>query len=188
MISGSIEIDVENNQRLGVLYTKHSDWLNAVAYNLAQNKGVAEDLVQELYLYLAEKKNHKLFFNDSFNLLYCHNFLRSRFINLVKRENKSVYPNKWKDTEDERYDVDTDLHNQKIYDDIKKEIDELQKTPMWSSAKIYQLYAFGNKTMEELSEEIGISKSTTFLNVKKVKQHLRAKFTKRYNNNKDGKN
>ena len=172
--SGSLEIEVTH--RLGVLYQKHNDWLNAVSYNLTNNKPVAEDLVQELYLYLAEKKNDKLFYQDSFNLLYCHNFLRSRWINLVKRENKNVYPTKWKDTPDEVYDIEGDQNNQKLFEDIKKEIDNLQKTQMWSSAKIYELYAFGDKTMEELSKEIGISKSTTFLNVKKIKQHLKNKF------------
>ena len=44
---------------------------------------------------------------------------------------------------------------------------------MWSSAKLYELYQFSDKTMDELSNEVGISKSTTFLNVKKIKQHLR---------------
>lgn len=172
--SGSLEIEVTH--RLSVLYQKHNDWLNAVSYNLTNNKPVAEDLVQELYLYLAEKKNDKLFYQDSFNLLYCHNFLRSRWINLVKRENKKVYPTKWKDTIDEVYDWEGDLSQQELFEEIKKEIDNLQKTSMWSSAKIYELYAFGNKTMEELSNEIGISKSTTFLNVKKIKQHLKNKF------------
>lgn len=174
LYSGSIEIEI--NHRLGILYQKHHDWLNAVSYNLTNNKPVAEDLVQELYLYLAEKKNDKLFYQDSFNLLYCHNFLRSRWINLVKRENKNVYPDKWKDVEDTPYDTEKDLSQQELFEEIKKEIENLQKTNMWSSAKIYELYTFSDKTMEELSNEIGISKSTTFLNVKKIKQHLKDKF------------
>ena len=178
MHSGSL--DYEIHSRLNILYTKHGDWLNAVSYNLTKNKPVAEDLVQELYLYLGEKKNRKLFFQDSFNLLYCHNFLRSRWINLVKRENKKVYPTKWRDEEDVPYDTDKDINIQETFDAIKKEIKDLQKTSMWSSAKIYELYVFGDKTMEELSEDIGISKSTTFLNVKKIKQHLKNKFKDKY--------
>ena len=174
LYSGSLEMEITH--RLGILYQKHHDWLNAVSYNLTNNKPVAEDLVQELYLYLAEKKNDKLFYQDSFNLLYCHNFLRSRWINLVKRENKNVYPEKWKDVEDEVYDTEKDLSQQELFEEIKKEIENLQKTNMWSSAKIYELYTFSDKTMEELSNEIGISKSTTFLNVKKIKQHLKDKF------------
>jgi RNA polymerase sigma factor (sigma-70 family) len=176
MLSGSLEHNIHT--RLSILYSKHNDWLNAASYNLTNNKAVAEDLVQELYLYLAEKKNDKLFYQDSFNLLYCYNFLRSRWLNLIKRENKKVYPQKWRDVEDTPYDIESDINQQKLYEDVKKEIDRLQKTNMWSSAKIYELYAFGDKTMEELSKEIGISKSTTFLNVKKVKQHLNNKFKK----------
>lgn len=179
MNSGSLEIEIQT--RLGTLYLKHNDWLQAVSYNLTKNKPIAEDLVQDLYLYLGEKKNPKLFFQDSFNLLYCHNFLRSRWINLVKRENKNIYPTKWRDEEDAPYDSETDLNNQEVFDEIKKEIDYLQSTSMWSSAKIYELYVFGDKTMEELSKDIGISKSTTFLNVKKIKQHLKDKFNDKYN-------
>lgn len=178
MHSGSL--DYEIHSRLNILYTKHGDWLNAVSYNLTKNKPVAEDLVQELYLYLGEKKNPKLFFQDSFNLLYCHNFLRSRWINLVKRENKKVYPTKWRDVEDTPYNTEKDMNIQETYELIKQEIKDLQKTSMWSSAKIFELYTFGDKTMEELSEDIGISKSTTFLNVKKVKQHLKNKFKDKY--------
>lgn len=179
MHSGSLEVEIQT--RLGVLFTKHDDWLQAVSYNLANNKSVSEDLVQDLYLYLAEKKNPKLFFQDSFNLLYCHNFLRSRWINLIKRENKKVYPQKWRDEEDVIYDKEGDINNQELFDAIKEEIKKLQGTPMWSSAKIYELYTFSDKTMEELSKDIGISKSTTFLNVKKIKQHLKNKFNDKYN-------
>ena len=34
------------------------------------------------------------------------------------------------------------------------------------------MYQFSDKTMEELSKDIGISKSTTFMSVKKIKLHL----------------
>ena len=120
MYSGSLELEIQT--RLGVLFTKHDDWLQAVSYNLANNKSVSQDLVQDLYLYLAEKKNPKLFFQDSFNLLYCHNFLRSRWINLVKRENKKVYPQKWRDAEDIPYDTESDKNNQELFELIKEEI------------------------------------------------------------------
>ena len=56
---------------------------------------------------------------------------------------------------------------------IKQELDTLKSTKMWTSAKLYELYAFSELTMEELSNEVGISKSTVFLNIKKVKQHLK---------------
>lgn len=180
-------IDIQISKRLGVLYKNHHKWLLAVAYNKSKDKRLSEDLVQDLYLYLAEKKNPKLFYSDSFNLLYCYNFLSSRFINYIKRQNKSfsldIYENdsiKWfenfneLDEEDTVYDVQADKKLQHAYDTIKKELDLMKTTRMWPSAKIYELYAFSDLTMEQLSNNIDVSKSTVFLNIKKIKLHLKA--------------
>lgn len=171
MISGSIEIEITH--RLGKLYENHHDWLRSVAYNLCKSHEITDDLVQELYLYLGEKKNPKLFFADSFNLKYCHAFLSSRFINLVKRENKNVYPNQWRDKEDTPYDSDWDLMVDKFEKDVKDELDRLKTTKMWPSARLYEMYMFSDMTMEQVSKEIGISESTTYLRVKEIKNHLK---------------
>jgi DNA-directed RNA polymerase specialized sigma24 family protein len=174
LVSGSIEnIKSENTKRLGVLHTKHHEWLMACSYNKTKDVQLAQDLVQDLYVYLGEKCNPKLFYRDSFNLLYCHNFLSSRYINWIKRESKNNYPTRWKDKEDKPYDIDSDVRIQNAYDNLKGELKRLEKTRMWSSAKLYELYAFSEMTMEELSNNIGISKSTTFLNIKKIKEHLK---------------
>ena len=156
--SGSVE---EVNRRLTVLYNNHHKWLYACAYNQSKDKRVSEDLVQELYLYLGTKRNPKLFFADSFNLLYCHNFIRSRYINYIKRENKSQ-PLTYKiDKEYETYDTEYDKKLHQAYDMIKEELERLSKTKMWSSAKLYEMYAFSELTMEELSKKIGITLSVT---------------------------
>jgi predicted DNA-binding protein YlxM (UPF0122 family) len=42
------------------------------------------------------------------------------------------------------------------------------------------MYSFADITMEELSNKIGISKSTTFLNIKKIKEHLKNKLQNPY--------
>lgn len=172
MVSGSVELEIDVQSRLKVLYIRHHDWLRSVAYNLSKNSDIADDLIQDLYLYLGEKKNKNLFFLDSFNLKYCHLFLSSRWVNLVKREQKNVYTDGIKDTEDTPYNEEWDRELQRFEQDVVKELDKLRNTSLWSSAKIYELYQFSDKTMEELSNDIGISKSTTFLNVKKIKQHL----------------
>lgn len=173
MISGSIELELEITNRLGTLYIKHHDWLKSVAYNLSKNHEVSDDLVQELYVYLGEKKNPKLFFLDSFNLKYCHAFLSSRYLNLVKREGKNVYVERWRDTSEEEYNLEWDNELERFEEDVKRELQRLSTTSMWSSAKLFEMYQFSDKTMEELSDDIGISKSTTFLNVKKIKEHLK---------------
>ena len=156
--SGSID---ETISRLDILYRKHNNWLMACAYNQSKDKQVSEDLVQELYLYLSEKNNPKLYYHDSYNLLYCHNFIKSRYINWIKRENKSAYLDDTTDIEDTPYNTDYDLSLQTSYDLIQKELKELSTTKMWASAKIYEMYAFCDLTMDELSKKVNISKSTT---------------------------
>jgi len=182
--SGSFD---ENTTRLGILYKNHHDWLNSVAYNLSKDKDITQDLVQELYLYLGNKVNPNLWYLDSFNLKYCHSFLQSRYFNLVKRENKNVYPTHWKDKEDVPYDEDWDNLINSTYEMLEEEVNRLQSTPMWASAKIFQMYAFSEKTMERLSEDIGISKSTTFLNIKKVKEHLKEQLKNPFDEHKHSK-
>ena len=172
--SGSVEnFEIETRTRLGVLYTKHHSWLMACSFNNTKDEQLAEDLVQELYLYLAQKNNPKLFYNDAYNLLYCHNFLKSRYINWIKRENRSTYLNDTHEVEDDIYDMESDNKLQTAYDTIIQELDRLKQTKMWSSAKLYEMYAFTDITMEELSKKINISKSTTFLNIRKIKEHLK---------------
>ena len=84
------KIQAENNRRLELLYKQSHNWLIAVAYNLSKDKEVADELVGELYLYLAEKCNPALWYLNSFNLMYAHSFLKSRFLNKIKSDKRKT--------------------------------------------------------------------------------------------------
>ena len=169
------DIQKENNRRLSILYTKKNDWLMAASYNLTKNRESAQELVAELYLYIAERGNPNIWWgDDEFNMLYLHMFLKTRWINRIKQRDKNVQlPENW-DKVDEVYDEDLDIRMQQSYDEIVTEINELQRTRMWSSARLAELYFFTpDMTLDKLSKDIGISKSTSFLNIKKIKQHIK---------------
>ena len=74
------------------------------------------------------------------------------------------------------YDEELDMKIQTCYDGVVDEIQRLQGTSKWASARLAELYFFSDTkiTLDKLSKNIGISKSTTFLNVRKIKQHLKA--------------
>lgn len=170
------EIQKENNRRLDILYRVKNDWLMSAAYNITKNREIAKELVAELYSYIAERGNPNIWYGaDDFNMMYLHSFLRTRHINMVKQNGKIQSLPDYYDEVDESYDEELDTRVQKCYDDIVDEIQQLQKTKMWSSARLAELYFFsGDKmTLDKLSKDIGISKSTSFLNVKKIKQHIR---------------
>lgn len=165
----------ENNKRLDLLYRKHNEWLRKVAWNLCEDVEMVDDLVSELYLYLAEKPNEKLYYHDgTFNLQYCNSFIKSRFINKLKLEkryaDKEIDDNIAEEVYNEGYDKKLDS----TYDEIKTYLKSKQTEKDWVSAKIAELYYFGKGfTIEGLAEEIGVSKSTVFLHIKKIKKEIK---------------
>lgn len=165
----------ENNRRLENLYKESHKWLMAVAYNTSKNKEIAEELVSDLYLYLGEKVNPNLWWGDnSFNLMYCHSFLKTRFINKIKSNNRLTTISPHWDKIDDEYDIEFDQKLENAYNGVIEELKAMEKTKLWPASKLYQMYIFTEgMTLDKLSNEIHISKSTSFLNIKKAKKHLK---------------
>ena len=184
--SGSMDY-IECERRLTNLYNESHNWLIGSAKKITKNVEEAEDLVQELYIYLHEKRNPKLFWGDnSYNLFYCYKFLASRFINKTKKLNRIVLVEDVWDTElDEEYDMDADIRIQTAHDEVISELKQLEKTRMWPQAKIFELYWMSDKTLDEVANDIKISKSTTFLAVRKIKNYLKEVINNPYNDNRD---
>jgi RNA polymerase sigma factor (sigma-70 family) len=172
-VTSSIQMECEN--RLSNLYKESHNWLLQVAYNVTKNTENAEDMVQELYEYLHKKCNPKLYWKDtSYNLLYCSKFLKHRFINKTKKLNKITYVEEIIDVElDFEYDTEKDLAIQRAYDEVIAELKRLEATKLWPQSKLFQLYWCSDDTLDEVAKNIGISKSTTFLAVKKIRTYLK---------------
>lgn len=176
MISGSIELKTECSDRLGILYQTKHRWLISEAKKLTKNSEEAEDLVQELYEYLHTKCNPKIFYNDSYNIFYCNKFLHSRYMNKAKKLNKTISVEKFKDTpDDDVYDCEWDEKLEDTHNQVLAELKELERSKQWASAKIFSLYWMSTDTLDETAKKIGISKSTTFIAVKKIRKHLKNK-------------
>lgn len=170
----------ETIKRLEILHKNHYDWLYSCIFKISKSQRISEDLIQELYLYLSERDDEALYFKDSFNLQYCRSFLLSRFYNLKKIENRFSEISSDYEKEDEPYNEEEDKKLQETYNEIVDEIQNMQRQKGWSSAKLAELYWFSDMTFEQLASEIGISKSTAFLNVRKVKLKLQNKFKNPY--------
>ena len=164
----------ECNSRLDTLYRKSHVWLLQVSYNICKSRLESQELVQDLYLYLAEKCNPKLYYADSYNLMYCMRFLQSRWINRNKRNKRMQYtPTIYTEASDIPYDIDGDVALMDAYDQVMNEIQRLKQTKGFSSAMIYEIYWGSDDTLQEVADKIGISKSTVFTHLKKVRAHLK---------------
>lgn len=172
----------ENNKRLEVLYRKHDKWLRQVCYNICKDKDMVDDLVGELYLYLAEKGNEKIYYLDSFNTMYCRSFLQSRFYNKCKVNNRYSNYEPDENIPQSVYNEEFDEMIDKTYVDIKLFLKSKKSNKDWVSAKIAELYYFGKGfTIESLAKEVGVSKSTVFLHIKAMKSEIKNNVTNPFN-------
>jgi hypothetical protein len=169
----------ENKERLDYLYRHSHKWLLGAAFKVCKNLDTANELVADLYLYLSERINPSLWYDEedirSFNLQYCRKFLVTRNLNRIKREGKTDPLFEYPDDIDYEYDYEGDERIENAYSDVLKELKRLERTRLWAPAKLAGLYFFDDYTLEGLAKEIKISKSATFLNIKKIKTHLKNK-------------
>jgi DNA-directed RNA polymerase specialized sigma24 family protein len=168
----------ENDKRLKVLYTESHKWLLSAAYNITKDKDEGSELVAELYLYLTEKVNPEIWYSESFNLKYLHTFLKTRYLNKIKYNSRyAVFCEEIYDNEEDIYDEEYDSKLESAYNSVVDELKLLERSPkMWAPARITELYLFDSEmTLEKLAANIKISKSTAFLNVKKIKKYLKDK-------------
>jgi predicted transcriptional regulator YheO len=101
-------------------------------------------------------------------------FLKSRWINKVKRAKKIQYQAQiHSEALDEEYDVQLDKDIMDSYAAVMAEINRLKKTKGFSSAMIYEIYWTSDDTLQEVADKIGISKSTVFIHLKKIRTHLK---------------
>lgn len=183
--SGSLCMECQ--KRLIGLYEESHRWLINSANKITKNREESEDLVQELYIYLHEKCNPKLFWGlNTYNLFYCSKFLHSRFINKTKKLNRTTLVEEVHDSrEDIPYDEELDLRIQRAHESVMIELSKLKVTRMWPQAKIFELYWMSDDTLDEVAKKIKISKSTTFLAVKKIRRYLKEVIKNPYEEHKD---
>ena len=172
MITGSIEQQCAT--RLENLFRESHIWLKKAAYNITKSREEAEDLIGELYEYLHIKQNPKLFYGDSYNLLYIHKFLNHRWINKTKKLNKVQHREHINSEEpDPEYDTERDIAIMDAYAEVMNEISRLKKRKGFAAAMLYEMYWMSDDTLQEVADKIGISKSTVFLAIKKIRLHLK---------------
>jgi hypothetical protein len=77
------------------------------------------------------------------------------------------------DIVDTEYDDRLDRRIDEEYDKLIGILSEKKKEKGWQSWMLWEIYNFGEDTMQELADKIKLSKSTIFLNTRKVKRELR---------------
>jgi DNA-directed RNA polymerase specialized sigma24 family protein len=167
----------EIRRRLEVLHKEHGTWLIQSATNITKNREEAEDLVSDLYLYILEKGTPKIYYKASINALYCYRFLQTRWVNkVVKRDKVRISGDIWNpkyEPIDEVYCSEEDDEIMKAFDSVQEELKRLSRTRDFAKSRLFEMYYNSDDTMVEVAKKIGICKSTTFISIKKIREHLK---------------
>lgn len=172
-LSGSIQLQCD--RRLTNLYNQSHTWLLQVSYNICKSYEESEELVSDLYVYLAKDCKPNIWWGDSYNLIYCQKFLTHRWYNRVGKLKRYQYTETpvELDIPYEEYDESRDRDIMKAHEEVLKELNRLRITRLWAPAKIFEIYWMSDRTLDQVAKEIGISKSTVFLSIKRIRNYLK---------------
>lgn len=151
-----------------------------VAINFTQDIDTAEDLTQELYLYLMQMKDiNKIRYNNTVNLFYLYKTLKSKFLNGIKQSNKiQVLPieEDFIEIEDIEYDEAKDQEFEIMLEATKH---LLETDVHWFDSKLLQTYLYEDHSIASLHKATGISKSSIWSSLDKTRKYIKYSYGQR---------
>lgn len=157
-----------------IVYTNHHTWIKQVAYNFTTNVDDADDLTQELYIYLMEMKDiNKIRYGQTVNLFYIYKILKSKFLNSIKQSKKvTILPveDDYLEIVDEEYSLDKDVEFEKMLQATKH---LLENDVHWFDSKLLQTYVTEGHSIATLHKATGISKSSIWTSLDKTRKFIR---------------
>ena len=169
-----------NNELVKIVYLNHHVWISQVAFNFTQDKDTADDLTQELYLYLMQMKDiNKIRYNNTVNLFYLYKALKSKFLNGIKQSNKiQVVPIE----EDflEIVDIEYDEAKDQEFEVMLEATKGLLETDIhWFDSKLLQTYVNEDHSIASLHRATGISKSSIWTSLDKSRKFIKNSYEQR---------
>lgn len=159
------------DEALEYLYKKYYETMCKKVFVIVNQKTVAEDIVQEIFVELWSKKD-VLFIQSSLEA-YLSRACKNRSINYLKREFKHFDEDSILEyTIDDQADLENKMIRQETEATIQEIIDQLPE----KCRLIFNLSRFENMTYREISEQLDIAQKTVENQIGKALKIIRSKF------------
>ena len=177
--------NITNEECLQILSESNKD-LFRMALSAMTNKDekIAEEIVQRVYMKLIEyDKLHKCVNKDktlskSYVFLTVRSVVYSYYLSKSKEvSEKLIFDNDIEGVQDDSNDVDK---NEALGSLVDKMNHYLDTEFSWVDRQIFRLYNDSGLSMQKLSDDSGIAKTSIFLSVKRVKDRLRELLSEDY--------
>lgn len=174
-----------NSELVEIVYKNHHKWISQVAYNFTKDINSAEDLTQEVYVYLMDMKDiNKIRYNGTVNLFYIYKTIKSKFLNSLKQTKKVTFlpiEEDFLEIEELEYNLQSDEEFERLLEITKK---LLKDDVHWFDAKLLETYVNEDHSIASLHISTGISKSSIWTSLNKTKTFIKDSYasTKDSNN------
>lgn len=162
----------ENAAAFTTLYHRHSSKLYINILSLVKEPSIAEELLQELFSRVWQKRQTIKTDNNVGGYLY--RMGRNLVIDFYRKVQKDrVIIERLKDAGQNNYDTTTALDQEKL---LKEQAELLQRAIASLSPqrrKIFELCKLEGKSYNQVAEELGISVNTVEVNMVKAKKNVR---------------
>ena len=150
-----------------LLAKKHKVWISYVI-SFSNNKNIAEDIVQEMYIKVIKKVEQGLdiiYHDNDINYAYIHRVLYTLFIDYIrKRKNIKIV-----NFDDINYnEIDFDVDYDKAYNKIKSELSNM----FWYDRKVFEIINEG-ESIADFSRNSFIEYFSLYNTYRKVKAKLK---------------
>jgi hypothetical protein len=150
-----------------LLAKKHKVWISYVI-SFSNNKNIAEDIVQEMYIKVIKKIEQGLdiiYHDNDINYAYIHRVLYTLFIDYIrKRKNIKIV-----NFDDINYnEIDFDVDYDKAYNKIKSELSNM----FWYDRKVFEIINEG-ESIADFSRNSYIEYFSLYNTYRKVKEKLK---------------
>jgi len=164
-----------NNQLVTKLYNKSHLWLMKCAYNFTKNESKAEELLQDVYLYLLEMKNiDKIIFNkNELNLLYIYRIIKTRYLKSISKNN-TIGLTEDIDCSSDEYDHIADAEFERTLAIVQYELSD-SGSMHWFDKRLLQVYIDDDHSLTSLSQATKISRSACWNSINKSKKYIKNK-------------
>tara|TARA_R110000782_G_scaffold82353_2_gene161993 strand:- start:1764 stop:2264 length:501 start_codon:yes stop_codon:yes gene_type:complete len=164
---------MREKSQLEKVFDGHDKWLKTVV-NFGATKEDAEDIVGDMYVTIGQmiQKGLDISYKDEINYYYIYVALKSRFINMIKKKNKtsSVPIEDYNNVAASEY-IDFYSAEEIVEEELERML--LSKKD-WYSAKVYNLIQ-GGYSLVELSNKTGIKYHSLYHTYRNTKKHLKTK-------------
>lgn len=166
-----MSINEDNKQRVANLYTNYSNKLINYITTITNDTEEAEDIYQNMLLFLLENPNEKIWDKDTFNIAYVYRILYSRAINRINFKSKNNYTEINEDIfqcDEEEYDYDNDIDIENRLQMLIDTVNEAKANHIDKYINYYVKFYLYQMPIKILAKKAGVSNNTLYTHFRKI--------------------